>query len=794
MIGDNITHYRIEKKLGEGGMGEVYLAEDSSLKRHVALKFLPPHMQQNTDALKRFLREAESAASLEHPYICNIKAFSQTDDGRQFIVMEYVEGQTLSEKLKDGPIPVEEVVRIALEICEALELAHDQGIVHRDLKPSNIMLTQQGHAKVMDFGLAKRVLTEGSGEQENTLTALTGEGSTLGTLAYMSPEQLKGSSIDTRSDVFSFGLVLYEMLTGVHPFRRNQPIETASAILTDDPEPLTSYREDIPEQLERMVLKMMSRNPKDRFSSVADVAAQLADPTSAWIGTPTPLASGLQLKVVAACAAAILLVLALGWWDLRQESSGTDSKITSIAVLPLKNLSGDPDQEFFVDGMTEALITDLSKIGALKVIARSSSMRYKGTDKPIDEIARELNVEALVEGSVFREAGQVGITAQLIEVTTGQNLWADRYERSLASVLSLQGEIAQAIAREIRVTLSREEETLLAANREVNPEAYEAYLKGKSHFYRVTPGDLEISLQYFETALEKDPNYAPAYSGIALVWIGRRQMGITLPGEANPKIREAIQNALELDSEDVEAHHALAVDETWGAWNWEAAEDAFKTVIELNPSYAEVRAYYSHFLMIMKRQDEAMAEMELALQLDPLNELLQWLNIVVIMGARKFDEAIALSEEVLTTIPNSPHAWARLVEAYYASGRLEDCYKAAVANWTARARPDAVEALERGYQDGGFSGAMLRLAQWKDEVQGPGTGSVFNWAAAGEKQKALDYLERAFEIPDPNLPYMGLVVVYRDLHQEPRFQEMLARLNFPDEVLAKYLSEYSEGL
>lgn len=781
-------------------MGEVYLAEDTSLNRLVALKFLPPHMQQNPTALKRFIREAESAAALEHPYICNIKEISRTEDGQQFLVMEYVEGKTLGEKLKEGPIPVDEGIRIGVEVAEALELAHGRGIVHRDLKPANIMITPQGHAKVMDFGLAKRV---GGSEEEGQeiTTALTQEGATLGTLSYMSPEQLNGASrVDARSDIFSFGIVLYEMLTGIHPFRRGQPMETASAILTSDPQPPGKRRKDIPEVLGQTILKMLARNPEERFQSIHEVSLHLSDPEAPWV-EKRQAGSSVRFPGTIAILVVIFAVAFLSWWTLWKRESGTEPKITSIAVLPLINLSGDPEQEFFADGMTEALITDLSKIGALKVIARKSVMGFKNTDLSLDEIAAELNVEAIIEGSVLREGNRVGITAQLIEAATGQNLWADRFDRNLTSLLALHAEIAQSIAREVQVTLTPGEEALLSRNRKVNPEALDAFLKGQSHWYRLTPGDLETALQYFELAKEKDPGYALAYVGISLVWVGRQQMGITPALEAAPRAREAALKAIELDDSLAEAHYNLALVRTWTDWDWEAGEESFLRAIELNPNYADARAYYSHFLMIMDRKEEALTQMERAMELDPFNPLFQALNGVLLFCSFDLqDKAIEQFQNALRTEPNHPVALTGLIEIFRRKGMYKEAFEAAKTYYASLLGDSVAEIMENGYREGGFPEAMNKLAElleaYSNSQPVPSIECFALYAYAGKMDKSLEWLERAFEEHDPNIPYVGTwygsLVSSADSRQQKRFLNILNQMNLPDTKIKSYMQNGQE--
>jgi len=775
MIGTTIAHYRVEEKLGEGGMGEVYLADDTSLQRKVALKVLPEFLQKDEAARKRFLREARSAAAINHPYICNIHEVIQSDEGQSLVVMEYVEGQTFKEKLEAGPLSVQEAVRIALEMGEALQLAHHRGIIHRDLKPSNIMLTSpEQHVKLMDFGLAKRIGTADGGEQEIT-TTLTREGSTLGTLAYMSPEQLKGAPVDSRSDIFSFGIVLYEMLTGKHPFRRGQSVETVSAILMMDPAPLRQLNEKIPESLEETVLKMVARNREERYQSIQEVVAQLK-------------ASGSQEKETEPVGKLWGLFSSLfGRRRIRESSDGLRPRVSSLAVLPLTNLSGDAAQEYFADGMTEALITDLAKIGALKVISRSSTMSYKGTRKPLARIARELKVEAVVEGSVLREGDRVGITAQLIEAATGQSLWADRYEKNLTSILSLQSEVAQAIAREIQVTLTPGEQALLARTREVNPEAYEAYLKGLSHFYKLIPPELEKAKQYFEEALEKDPEFALAHVGIALVWIGFRQMGAVPPSEAGPKVKAALDRAFDLDDSVPEAYFALAGDKTWGEWDWEAGEAAFLRAIELKPNYPDAIVYYSNLLCYLGRVDEAVELAERATQLDPFNPLFQSICACTLAFSKRFEEAITRCRNALKASPEDPVALSSLWEIHHHLGNYEEAGKFAKAALVTFGSTQVVDAYDQGYAEGGYKGAMKRVADLMAEFSRETFVLPF-WIAetylfAGDKERALEWFEKGYEIQSPMMPYIIWPVYESLLRDESRYQDILRKMDFPDRVI-----------
>jgi TolB-like protein len=604
----------------------------------------------------------------------------------------------------------------------------------------------------------------------------------------MSPEQVQGEPVDQRTDIFSLGILLYEMLLGVRPFQGENSASVISAILRDTPPQVTEVKSNLPERLSRIICHCLEKDPQQRYQSARSVRRDLEDlrdevaSGQAVISTASAAVPARWVKYVQLSLLAGLMILAglagIYLWKARLPPPASEAPhITSLAVLPLENFTGDTEQEYFVDGMTDALINDLSRMGELKVISRSSAMRYKGTDKPLSQIARELNVDAFVEGSVVREGDRVGITAQLIEAATETNLWAERYEREISSILTLQGEVAQAIAREIQVKLTPGEKALLTRDREVDPEAYAAHLKGQSHFHNLTPAHLDAARHYFERALEEDPDYAPAHAGISLVWAARQQFGLTPPDEAGPKAKAAAQKAVELDDSVAEAHYALAIVRTWTDWDWEGAETAFRRAIELKPNFADVRAYYSHYLMITQRPEEAIKQMERAMELDPYNALFPLLNSILLEGTDRCEEALDFYRNTLQTAPNDPEVLGGVVRAYYCLGMYEETYEAAVANQTGRGRPEAVAALEAGYADGGFTGAMSALAQWKEEQLG--YCSSFNLAAAGKNREALDCLELHFEEFNPDMPYISVQVDYRTLRNEPRFQELLRRLNLP---------------
>ena len=755
-------------------MGVVYKAEDAKLERNIALKFLPPELTEDSEARERFIREAKAAAALSHNHICTVFEIGE-EENQLFIAMECIDGESLRQKIARGPLPHAEALDIAIQVAEGLVEAHRKRIIHRDIKPGNIMLTERGIAKVMDFGLAKAL----------GMSLITKEAKTMGTVAYMSPEQAQGQPVDYRTDIWSLGVVLYEMLTGLLPFKGEYDQSIIHSILNREPGLLSKHRKDLPKGLEQVIGKSLAKNPAGRYQSMEELLGDLKavaeglKPLKAKMGLFRGRILGLKKIYAYAGLGGFIVLFALALFFFSRQSG---LAFDSIAVLPFENLSGDPQQEYFSDGMQEALITDLGQLAGLKrVIARSSMMRFKGSKTPLQKIAQELKVAVLITGAVLRSGDRVRITAQLIDPATDAQIWAQSYERNLSDVLSLQNEIVSAVTREVKVKLTPQEATRLASARKVNPQAYEAYLMGLFHWYKLTRPDLDSALQYFELALEKDPQYAQAYAGIAGVWVGRQQQGFVPTLEAAPRAKAAAAKALELDSTLAEVHNTLAGIRTWTDWDWEGGEAEYRRAIELNPNYPDPRSGLSHLLNILGRPEEALAQIERALELDPLNALFRGFYAMDLMYARRYDEAIALLRDTLKTSPSDLVALSTLRSALHMKHMYQEALEVWKASYAARGDLEAGEALARGFKDDGYRGALQRVAEML--VERSRTTYVTPWqigtlyTRAGRNNDALDWLEKAFQAHDPNLPYLSVDPIFDALRGDSRFQALLRRMN-----------------
>jgi len=795
LIGQTLAHYRITAAIGAGGMGEVYRAIDTRLGRDVALKVLPADIAASPERLERFRREAKALAALDHPGIVTVHSVEEAG-GVHFLTMQLVEGEALDRVIPEGGLPVERIMTIATALADALAAAHGKGIVHRDLKPANVMLTKDGRVKVLDLGLAK-VTGLGSGAQvdsELSTEMRTREGVVMGTVPYMSPEQVSGRPLDHRTDVFSLGVVLYEMASGRRPFAGGSTVELGSAILRETPPALATLRAGLPEELTRIVTRCLEKDPGARFQNMRDVHGALQALFARGSGRQTASGQGPgprshALKIAGGVAILLgvsaYLVARSGVmrpaWGAR-EAASEPRVIRSIAVLPLDNYSGDPSQEYFAEGMTDELTADLASISQLRVISRGSAMQFKGAHRPpTPEIARALGVDAVVEGSVLRAGDKVRITAQLIDARADRHLWAKSFERNSRDVLALQAELASTIAREIHVQLTPAEQSRLASAPSVNPEAYDAYLKGRYFFNRPSDENLQKAIARFEEAIALNPSFAPALSGLsdAYLWAGYNE-GFLTASEARPKARAAAEKAIQLDDKSAEAHTSLAVFKLFYEYDWAGCESEFRRAFALNPNYAFAHDQFGLGLAFQGRLEESIAESRRAAELDPLSPQVPLDSIFAFAWqgnyqAAKEQAGRAADLDPTFFFPPWAYGWIDIQ-----AGKVKDAIPQ-LQKAKAMGSPAFVSAwLAYAY---GASGDRARaLAELADLKKTSLRGSVtpFNLALVslglGDHARAVSYLEQAQASDSQWLGWLKGDRTFDPLRSEPRFAALLRKL------------------
>lgn len=740
MIGETVSHYKILEQLGEGGMGIVYKAEDTKLKRHVALKFLPFGLTSAPESKERFVIEARAAAALNHPAIVTV--YEIDEFGRQvFIAMEYVRGENLGEKIEPGPMAVDDVLRIAIQAAEGLQAAHEKGIIHRDIKSANIMIDEKGKVKIMDFGLAKQ---KGG-------TKVTREGTRMGTGAYMSPEQVQGEDVDHRTDIWSLGVVLYEILSGQLPFKGEYMHVVFNSIINKEPEPLNALRTGISGKLAQIVGKALTKDLSQRYQSADDMLGDLKT----------------LIKEIE--------------FDTMKELAPIRETKPSIAVLPFEDMSPGKDQDYFCDGMAEELIDAFTKIGRLRVASRTSAFQFKGKVADIHKIGEKLNVQTVLEGSVRKSGNRLRITAQLVNAADGYQIWSEKYDRDFDDIFSIQDEISLAIVENLKVELLGDEKAKLVKRFTEDQDAYHMYLKGRYFWSRRHEGGMNKAVEYFRQAIEQDPLFAFPYVGIAdsLNLLGF--FGFIPPNTAFPKAKDAANKALEIDNTLGEAYASLAWISSMYDWDWATAEKQFDKSIALNPNYATAHSWYALYLALMGRHDDAVSEVEKGLELDPLSLIINSVLGLTLFTARRYDEAVLQFKKTLEMEPDFQLALNWLGLAYISLGKAGD---AVLYLEKAMQLPGgkiyAAGFLGMSYAQSGQKEKALDVLSQVDTLLENGYAvllhKAFLYMGLGEMDRAFETLEKAFKGRESQLVFFKEMPFLDPLRSDPRCGQLLKKI------------------